>query len=273
MTSCKIAHCFQAASSELPADIICSADAAFSWIADYFSNTNGAFSDIAVKDLSHLILAHLYWNYPQLSFLYMQTLLFKQEANGSFGDLRDTARAVSVLSAAHAYLISRSEGAEYADLAEARSKAVENLLLRRSEWSDNFYDAVYILAALAEAGIFEEELSLELCEKDGPDRNHPGTTALVLTALQKQKNLGRFGEEADFMLYEFISGKTERLISARENGFWKYPATSNLVLQALVLCHKKHIAAESLPWLTSSQKENGSWGNDLNTTSLSLLTL
>ncbi|MDV0445445.1 hypothetical protein MmiAt1_10240 [Methanimicrococcus sp. At1] len=273
MTSCNIAHNFQAEPLTLSAEITRAADAGFSWIADHLSSTNGSFSDIAVKDLTNLILSHLYWNYPQISFLYLQTLLLKQEENGSFGDLRETARAVSCLSAAYSYLESHSNGMDNSDLFIARGKAVTYLLAYRENWGDNLYDTVYILPALADAGIFEEDLSLALCENDDSDRQHPGTTALILTALQKQKNLGKFSEEADFMIFEFISEKLKWLTSVRENGFWKYTATSSLVLQAFVLCNQKHVAAESLPWLTASQKENGSWENDLNTTSLSLLTL
>lgn len=273
MTSCKIAHTFQAEPPALPAGISRAADAGFSWIADHFSTTSGAFSHIAVKDLTNLTRAHFCWNYPQIGFLYLQTLLLKQEENGSFGDLRETARAVSCLSDAYSYLESHAGGLDNSDLLTAHGKAVHYLLENRGRWGENLYDTVYILPALADAGIFEEELCLELCRKDSPDRQHPGTTALILTALQKQKDLGRFSEAADFMIFEFISEKLRWLVSVRENGFWKYSATSNLILQTFVLCNQKFIAAESLPWLSESQKENGSWENDLNTTSLSLLTL
>ncbi|MBZ3936175.1 hypothetical protein [Methanimicrococcus blatticola] len=273
MTSCKIAHNFQAETPELPAGITRAADAGFSWIADHFSNTTGAFSHIAVKDLTNLTLAHFYWNYPQIGFLYLQTLLLKQEENGSFGDLRETARAVSCLSNAYSYLESNSHGLDNSDLLTARGKAVHYLLEHRARWGENLYDTVYILPALADAGIFEEELCLDLCKNDNSDRQHPGTTALILTALQKQKNLGKFNEAADFMIFEFISQKLKWLSSVREDGFWKYSATSNLILQTFVFCNQKYIAMESLPWLSDSQKENGSWENDLNTTSLSLLTL
>lgn len=273
MTSCKIARNFEAEPIKLSADVMSAADSGFSWIAERFSSISGGFSDIAVKDLTNLILSHFYWNYPQIGYLYLQTLLLKQEENGSFGDLRETARAVSCLSDAYSFLEIHSGGMDNSDLMTARGKAIHYLLENRMRWNENLYDAVYILPALADAGIFEEELCLDLCENDSPDRQHPGTTALILTALQKQKNLGKFNEAADFMIFEFISKKLNNLVSAKENGFWKYTATSNLILQTFVLCNQKHIAMESLPWLTKSQKENGSWENDLNTTSLSLLTL
>ena len=109
--------------------------------------------------------------------------------------------------------------------------------------------------------------------QDAPDRNHPGTTALIITALQKQMNLSLFQESENVLISNFIQKKMDWLVSVRENGCWKYPATSNLVLQALILCGQKEKAMASLSWLVQSQKENGSWEDDVNTTALSLLTL
>lgn len=288
MSFCHISCLFQNPPQNIPESLLNAGDAGFSWIAEYFSSYGGCFLDLTVKDLSRLVLSHLYWNYPQISYLYLQALLLKQNENGSFEDLRETARAVSCLSAVYSYFndkenekfeeneeyeISETNKNDVKEILNARNNAVHFLLTERENWSFDLYDTVYILAALADAGIFEEELSLNLCENDAPNRHHPGTTALILTALQKQKNLKKFSEKADFMIFEFISKKSEWLVSVRENGFWKYTATSNLVLQTFVLCNQKHIALESLPWLISSQYENGSWENDLNTTSLSLLTL
>ena len=276
MTFCNIAKSFPSSPAEFPANIQGAADSGFSWISNRFANGGVSFSDISIKDLSNLILSHLYWNYPQISFLYLQTLLLKQNEDGSFGDLRDTARAVSSLSAAYSYFESRAPEFDNTSVLSARGKAVHKILEQRKFWDgpdSNLYDTVYVLSALADAGVFEEEVCLDLIENDAADRQHPGTTALILTALQKQKNLEHFNEVADFSIFEFISEKSKWLLSVCENGNWKYTATSNLVLQAFVLCNQKHEAQRSLPWLLDSQNENGSWENDLNTTSLSLLTL
>ena len=276
MTSCNIAKSFQSFPAEFPENIQGAADSGFSWISNRFANGGVSFSDISIKDLSNLILSHLSWNYPQISFLYLQTLLLKQNENGSFGDLRDTARAVSALSAAYSYFESHAPEFDNTPVLSARGKAVHWILEQRkirNDPSSTLYDTVYVLSALADAGIFEEEACLDLCKNDTSDRQHPGTTALILTALQKQKNLGLFNDIADFSIFEFISEESNWLLSVSENGFWKYTATSTLVLQALILCNQKHEAQKSLPWLLNSQKENGSWENDLNTTSLSLLAL
>jgi len=276
MTSCKITSGFKPDPSELPADVMRAADAGFSQISSYFSKSKSIFSKLEPKELSNLILSHLYWNYPQIAFLYIHTLLMKQNNNGSFGDIRETARAISCLSASYSFLESHAEKLDNKDLLEARSFAVSYLISRKSLWEDvtnDIYDTVYALSALADAGLFQEEVCLDICEHDNPDWRHPGTTALIITALQKQKNLGKFCEKADFMVFEFISKKIDYLLSVRKDGFWSYPATSCLVLQALLLCNRKHEAGQSLFWLLSAQNDNGFWENDLNTTALALLTL
>lgn len=276
MTSCKIAHSFKPDPVGLPADIMSAADAGFSWISTYFSKSKTVFSEIGPKEFSNLILSHLYWNYPQIAFLYIHTLLMKQTGSGSFGDIRETSRAVSCLSSSYSFLESRAKGLDNKDILSARDSAVSDLLSRKNLWGDvkkDVYDTVYALSALADAGIFQEDVCLDVCENDNPDWHHPGTAALILTALWKQKSLGQFSEEADFMIFEFISKKIGYLLSARKDGFWSYPATSCLVLQALLFCGRKFEAGQSLSWLLAAQNDNGSWENDLNTTALALLTL
>ena len=276
MTSCKIAHSFKPDPSELPADVMSAADAGFSQISSYFSKSKSLFLELEPKVLSNLILSHLYWNYPQIAFLYIHTLLMKQNNNGSFGDIRETARAVSCLCASHSFLESRAEKLDNKDLLAACGSAVSYLIARPSLWEDvtnDIYDTVYVLSALADAGIFQEKVCLDICENDNPDWRYPGTTALIITALQKQRNLRQFDEKTDLMVFEFISKKIDYLLSVRKDGFWSYPATSCLVLQALLLCNRKCEASQSLPWLLFAQNDNGFWENDLNTTALALLTL
>ena len=276
MPSCQIASCFKSDPSELPAGVTKAADAGFSWVSGYFSKSGNVLRDASPKELSNLVLSHLYWNYPQIAFLYIHTLLAKQNPNGSFGDIRETARAVSCLSASHTFLESRAKGLDNKDFLTARGSAVSYLISRRELWgnvSNDIYNTAYALSALADAGVFQEDVCLDVCKRDDPDWRHPGTTALIVTALQKQKNLGLFSEEADFTVFEFISGKIDALLSARKDGLWHYPATSCLVLQSLILCGRKHEAVASLPELSAAQKENGSWEDDVNTTALALLTI
>ena len=271
MESCRTAGIFQSNQLKVSENIVKSADSGFSWISAYFSNSKNAFAEISAKELSNLILSHFSWNYRQISFLYIYTLLSKQQS-GNFGSVRDTARAVSCLFSAP---LQSQCGYDSDEMTEAKASAVSCLLSEKKEWGnlENIYNAAYALSALADAGIFQEEICLDLCESDRPEWKHPGTTALILTALQKQKNLGLFSEEANFMLFKFISDKTDWLISVRQKEHWKYTATSCLVLNALILCNRKIEAEKSLSWLLASQNENGSWENDLNTTALSLLTL
>ena len=271
MESCQAIGIFQPEPSKLSEDVIKSADSGFSWISAYFSNSKNALAQASVKELSNLALSHFYWNYRQISFLYIYALLSKQLSENS-ESIRDTARTVSCL---YSVSLNASCGFDHEEMKRAKAVAVSHLLSRKKEWGslDDIYDAAYALSALADAGSFQEEICLDLCESDRPEWQHPGTTALILTALWKQKNLGLFSEEADFMIFKFISEKTNRLISARRENHWKYAATSCLVLNALTLCNQKAEAEKSLPWLLASQKENGSWENDLNTTALSLSTL
>ena len=227
--------------------------------------------ETSVKELSNLALSHFHWDYRQISFLYIYALLSKHLPE-NFENIRDTARTVSCL---YSVSLNASCGFDQEEMKKAKASAVSRLLSQKKEWGslDDIYNAAYALSALADAESFQEEICLDLCESDRPEWQHPGTTALILTALWKQKNLGLFSEEADSMIFKFISEKANQLISVRRENHWKYTATSCLVLNALILCNQKAEAEKSLPWLLAAQKENGSWENDLNTTALSLLTL
>ncbi|MCL2863040.1 MAG: terpene cyclase/mutase family protein [Methanimicrococcus sp.] len=281
MTSCKVARVFKEGPSGLPAGAADAADAGFSWVSIHFSKSKDALREIGPKELSNLILSHLYWNYPQIAFLYIHTLLEKQNdngsfGNGSFGDIRDTARAASCLFASFSILEARAKGLDNKDILAAHESAVSYLTSCKSHWGDaanDIYNTAYVLSALADAGVAQEDVCLAICNNDNPNWRHPGTTALILTALWKQKSLGQFGEKADTAVFEFISKKTNDLLFVRKDGYWSYPATSCLVLQALLLCGQKSEAGQSLSWLLAAQNDNGSWENDLNTTALALLTL
>ncbi|MCL2142146.1 MAG: hypothetical protein FWH46_04645 [Methanimicrococcus sp.] len=249
----------------------------FSWLSSQLPKAD----TFSVKELSSLILLYLEKEEIKNVEKFLSFFLSLQNPDGSFGDIRETARFVSVLFV----LISKKQkpsapsfqfenGSQLIEAAKiAASKSISYLKLQKERWNENIYDLVYILSAFGDAGIFEPELCLNLCEHDLPDWQHPGTTALIITALQKQKNLSLFQESENALISEFIKKKNDWLVSVRENGCWKYPATSNLVLHALILCDQKRKALDSLSWLIQSQKENGSWEDNINTTALSLLTL
>jgi hypothetical protein len=208
-------------------------------------------------------------------------LLSRQKQDGSFGDIRETARSATVLfeitSKKQEYLspfLQLENGTQLIESSEISvNQSLSYLISQKKRWKDDVYDLVYILSALGDAGVFEPELCLNLCRQDLSGWKHPGTTALIITALQKQKNLFLFREPENALVADFIQKKIDWLVFVRENGHWKYPATSNLVLHAFILCDQKKEATASLSWLLGSQKENGSWEDDVNTTALSVLTL
>jgi hypothetical protein len=75
----------------------------------------------------------------------------------------------------------------------------------------------------------------------------------------------------------FIEEKARWIISRKEgNNSWKTPATSNLVIQSLMLAGHRDEVTDSVKWILDQMNDNGSWGKengDINTTSLSLITL
>jgi hypothetical protein len=125
---------------------------------------------------------------------------------------------------------------------------------------------------IADLGLFNPEGCQWLIENYGEKWEHPGTTALVITALMKQDRLGNTND------YDmFIEEKTRWIISRKEvNNSWKTPATTNLVIQSLMLAGHRDEVTESVKWILDQMNDNGSWGKengDINTTSLSLITL
>ncbi|WNY27787.1 hypothetical protein [Methanolapillus ohkumae] len=258
----------------------------FSWILSQINGKDGKpHFDFSVKELSNLILCSLYWSKTPVFLPATLTLLQKQNQNGSFGDIKDTARAVSCLSVVQKYLSragssSDSSGSDiYFDAAAQKNlqtslqKATDELITQKKNWAagtDDIYDLVYALAATADAGIFEPDVCLDVCRRDLLEWKFPGTTALILTALQKQRELRLFSGAEDLEVSEFISRKSNWLILERRNGFWNSTATSCLVLLALSRVDNPACVA-SLPKLFSIQEKNGSFENDFNKTCLAVL--
>ncbi|MEZ5334628.1 MAG: hypothetical protein R2741_05015 [Methanolobus sp.] len=173
-------------------------------------------------------------------------------------DLRDTSRAASALALT---------GTVYPEVGKW-------LLDRQKDgsWNEDVYDSTYALTALADMGHYNEEACRWLIDNYGEKWEHPGTTSLIITALFKTgKNKGK-NEYRDF-----IRERAEWILSQRENGSaWKTPATSNLVIQSLVLAGYKEDCLEPLKWVLSKMNSNASWGKDngdINTTSLTLITI
>ena len=135
---------------------------------------------------------------------------------------------------------------------------------RGENWNNNEIDTSYALMALGDREIKNIPGCEWLIRNYGPKWEHAGTTSLIITALIKQDR-----EE----YRDFIKERASWLISKREDSGWTYIATSNLVIQALILAGTKEEDIEpSIKWLLGKQQENGSW-KDIISTTLSLISL
>ncbi|MDW7730985.1 MAG: hypothetical protein SCH66_00995 [Methanolobus sp.] len=210
-----------------------------------------------VKELSRVIIAAHLWNVG--TDLVPGLIGLKEEDFGE-GSLRDTARAVSALAA---------EGIIFPDMSDRMLSEQKDMA-----WNNDVYDTAYVLTALADVGVHNREGCLWLVKNYGPAWEHPGTTALIISALVKQ---GMLYENESSGFERFISERAGWIISKRvENGAWKTLATSNIVIQALILAGYGSELGEPVQWLLDKMNENGSWGKnegDINTTALTLITL
>jgi hypothetical protein len=203
-----------------------------------------------IKDISRSIQALSLWNEPA-SYLIGKLISMKKDGYWETETpINDTARACIALS-----------GCEKIQIEIIRWIQEQQ---RGDNWNNSEIDTAYALMALGERRIKNEPGCEWLVRNYGPKWEHPGTTSLIITALSIQ----------DKEKYrDFIKDRAIWLLSKRENGGWTYTATSNLVIQALILAgaEDKDIAP-SIKWLLGKQQENGSW-KDIISTTLSLITL
>ncbi|SDF54421.1 hypothetical protein SAMN04488589_0837 [Methanolobus vulcani] len=208
-----------------------------------------------VKDLARVTQASYLWNEENK---FIEQLIGLRTGDSWNNDLRDTSRAASVLALT---------GTVFTETGRWVLEKEKN-----GSWNEDVYDSTYALAALADLGSFNCGGCRWLIENYGEKWEHPGTTSLIITALIKQ---GKTGNTNDYD--EFIEEKARWIISRKEkNNSWKTPATSNLVIQSLILADHKDEVNESVEWILGQMNDNGSWGKDggdINTTSLSLITL
>ncbi len=203
-----------------------------------------------VKDLSRSIQALSLWDEP-VSILIGKLISMKKDGYWETETpINDTARAYIALSGCRKIQL---------DIIHWIQKEQEN-----DNWNNNEIDTAYALIALADCGIKNETGCQWLVHNYGEKWEHPGTTSLIITALSKQDKT-RYGD--------FISDRAEWLISKRENDGWKYIATSNLVIQALIFSGiKEQEIAPSIAWILGKQEDNGSW-KDIISTTLTLISL
>ena len=135
---------------------------------------------------------------------------------------------------------------------------------KKENWNNSEIDTAYALIALGNCWIKNETGCQWLVSNYRMKWEHPGTTSLIITALSKQDKT-RYGD--------FIADRANWLLSKRENGGWTYIATSNLVIQALILSGiGEQEITPSISWLLGKQEDNGSW-KDIISTTLSLISL
>ena len=210
-----------------------------------------------VKELSRAMLACHLWDMKSD----LAPGLIRLKIGGSWNhSLRDTARAASALAAI---------GIVYPDVSTWMLSEQKG-----NSWNEEVYDTAYALITLADMGITNERGCSWLVDNYGPAWEHPGTTALILQALISQ---GRLGDNDTPDWKEFIRERAGWLLSRRTPGeAWGPIATSNLVMQALLLAGYSRQLEEAKLWLISGMSANGSWGKgtrDITATSLSLITL
>ncbi len=202
----------------------------------------------SIKDISRSIQALSEWNEPSSHLIEKLLSIKKDRFRESKTPVLDTARACSAL---------YSCGNVQPEILRWIQEGQKN-----DNWNNNEIDTAYALSALSDCGIENENGCQWLIHEYGKKPKHPGTTALVIMALFKQ-NKNRYRD--------FIKERAVWLLSKRESGGWIHIATSNLVIQALILSGTGD-EASSIKWLIEKQQKNGCW-KDITSTSLSLISL
>lgn len=147
--------------------------------------------------------------------------------------VRDTARACAAL------LECGTSCREPADwLVDMQSK--------NGSWNDDVYDTCYALITLGLAGIKNRSGVEWLIDNLGEDWMHPGTIALINSALIHQD-------------FEGTSDRIERnsswLLARCTDDHWRYTATSCLVVQSLILDGRSGDVGRAMDWLLDRVEE------------------
>ncbi|WP_367344239.1 prenyltransferase/squalene oxidase repeat-containing protein [Methanomethylovorans sp.] len=208
----------------------------------------------SIKRISRVVWARGAWKLPSLHTAYLICLKGYPPWGGN---VRETARAISSLS--HMGLIFPDAGQWL--LSQKKGDA----------WNDNVYDTAYSLIALADMDIQDPAGYQWLLDNYGPEWEHPGTTALVIMALAKQDTTMQ--DE----YHDLVKERALWLLEKRGlDGGWKNIATSNIVMQSLLMLGLRKELKVSIDWLMKAQSSEGFWGageDNIVATSLSLITL
>ena len=207
----------------------------------------------SIKEIAREVWARGVWKLPSCH----TALLIRLKGNPPWGgNVRETARVVSSIS---------QMGLIFPDMEQWLLSQV-----KEGSWNDNVYDTTYSLIALADMDIHDPEGCRWLFDNYGPQWEHVGTTALIITALIKQGAIQ--GE-----YHDFIDERAYWLLEKRElDGGWKNIATSNIVMQSLLMMGFREVLEVYIGWLMKKQSFEGFWGkleDNVVATSLSLITL
>ncbi|NJD51516.1 MAG: terpene cyclase/mutase family protein [Candidatus Methanoperedens sp.] len=203
-----------------------------------------------IKDISRSIQALTLWNKPASSLIEKLLSLKKDGFWETQTPLTDTARAFIALC--------KCGKVQPGIITWIQEQQLDD------NWNNSEIDTAYALMALGECSIKNKSGCKWLVSNYGKKWEHPGTTSLIITALSIQDKEKYCG---------FINDRASWLLSKREDGGWTYIATSNLVIQALIVSGvEDEDIAPSIKWLLGKQQENGSW-RDIISTTLSLITL
>lgn len=207
----------------------------------------------SVKAISRIVWARGAWKLPSRHTAH---LIWLKGNTPCGGDVRETARVISSLF---------NMGLIFPDSGKW-------LLAQKREgsWNANVYDTTYSLIALADMDIHDPEGCRWLVDHYGSEWEHPGTTALVSMALVKQGAI-------QGCYHDFIHDKKHWLLEKRgADGGWKNIATSNIVMQSLLMMGLREELEVSIDWLMKAQNSEGFWGkgeDSIVASSLSLITL
>lgn len=205
----------------------------------------------SMKELSRIVWARGIW---QQSSKHTAPLILLKGENYWNGKVREASRAASALASA---------GLVFPDVSKWLFAHQEQIIQNK-----NIYDLTYFLLGLADMNVYDPKCATFLVNNYSDKWAYPGTTALIIMALIKQKSV---------VHKAFIQKKANWLLAhQQETGGFGPISTSNIVIQALLLAGFRREIQKSISWIMNQQNSKGYWGKEKNliiATALSLITL
>ncbi|AEH60157.1 conserved hypothetical protein [Methanosalsum zhilinae DSM 4017] len=207
-----------------------------------------------IKELSRVVSAYCLWKeiIPQ-EIIDKHVLDLIIDSSRCYESIRDIARACSAL----------------IDAGIVYNSLIKRLEEGQSEgsWNCDVYDTSYALIALADAGVYNKEGCVWLMNNFSSEWKHTGTVSLIVTALSKQAQLGEHEKYS-----RFIDDHSKWILSQRnESGGWKYLATSNIALQALIYSGHCNELQSSIQWLENQICKSNIDQDKMSTTTAALI--